>query len=80
MDRVEANIVACACAQNSDVNNILNLRLCLRQGKREKREDIFTVQAAKKELSLFLYLYVRVIIVSNVHDKELQTNKRRVAK
>ena len=79
MDRVEANIVACACAQNSDVNNILNLRLCLRQGKREKREDIFS-EKGDGELSLFLYLYVRVIIVSNVHDKELQTNKRRVAK
>ena len=79
MDRVEANIVACACAQNSDVNNILNLRLCLRQGKREKREDIFS-EKGDGELSLFLYLYVRVIIVSNVHDKELQTNKRRFAK
>jgi len=79
MDRVEANIVACACAQNSDVNNILNLRLCLRQGKREKREDIFS-EKGDGELSLFLYLYVRVIIVSNVHNKEIQTNKRRVAK
>jgi len=79
MDRVEANIVACACAQNSDVNNILNLRLCWRQGKREKGEDIFS-EKGDGELSLFLYLYVRVIIVSNVHNKEIQTNKRRVAK
>ena len=79
MDRVEANIVACACAQNSDVNNIRNLRLCLRQGKREKGEDIFS-EKGDGELSLFLYLYVRVIIVSNVHNKEIQTNKRRVAK
>ena len=56
MDRVEANIVACACAQNSDVNNIRNLRLWLRQGKREKREDIFTVQRRKRNF-LFSYIY-----------------------
>lgn len=44
----------------------------VRQGKREKREDIFSAAAKKGDGNfLFSYLYVRVIIVSNVHNKEL---------